>query len=342
MFNCAAHGKKKDCARGSSPRLIFLRDFFVPIALGGILYATPSAAAGTTAGSQIESTATATFTSGTFSGSVSSNTISLRVDELVDLAVSAPSAPTVLAGGEPVALPFVLANVGNGPEAFRVSALATIAGNGFDVTVEQIALDSNGNGLFDAGIDQVLPLGSDTPSLGADNSLTVFVLVRLPTGASDGQTSSLRLTATAVTGTGQPGSVRQGAGVGGTDAVIGLSGGESYANAALIAKLAGITLTKAAAIRDPFGGSQPVPGATVTYQLTANVLGSGQVQNLVVSDTIPAGTSYLPGSLKLDDAPLSDAADSDAGIAAADGITVKILSADGGSTHVVSFDVKIN
>ena len=84
------------------------------------------------------------------------------------------------------------------------------------------------------------------------------------------------------------------------------------------------------------------PGATVTYRLTTTVSGSGQVQNLIVSDAIPAGTSYVPGSLKLDDAALTDASDSDPGSAGPDGISATIPSASGGTTRIISFDVKIN
>ena len=43
------------------------------------------------------------------------------------------------------------------------------------------------------------------------------------------------------------------------------------------------------------------------------VTGNGTALDVVVTDPIPAGTVYRPGTLFLNDTPLTDAADSDAG-----------------------------
>lgn len=318
-------------------RRLLVAAIFAQLSTAGAANAT-----GTLAGSAIESTATATFTSGSYSDSVISNKATVRVDELIDLTVVSEGSSVVMAGAGPVPLVFRVSNTGNGPETFRWNVSPTVAGNGFDLAVDQVALDTNGNGLFEAGLDLVLPPGGETPPIPADTSRTLFVLVRLPAEASDGQTSSLRLTISAATGSGAPGTAYSGQGVDGTDAVLGPSGGEKFATAAVTASLASVTLTKAALVRDQFGSNQPVPGATITYRLTATVDGTGQVQNLVLSDTIPAGTTYIPGTLRLDDAPLSDGDDGDAGRAGPDGISATIPSAGGGTTHAVSFDVKIN
>lgn len=310
--------------------------------LAHVCFVGAASAAGTLAGSTIESTATATFTSGSYSDSVASNKTGVRVDELIDLTIVAADSSVVIAGDGTMPLVFSVTNTGNGPEAFRWNVLPSNAGNGFDLVVDQVALDSNGNGLFDAGLDEVLPQGSETPPIAPDSSRTLFVLVRLPAGASDGQVSNLRLAISAGTGAGAPGTVFPGQGLDGTDAVVGPSGGEKVATAAVTASLASVTLTKAALVRDQFGGNQAVPGATVTYRLTATVVGTGQVQNVVLSDTIPAGTTYIPGTLRLDDAPLTDADDGDAGRAGPEGISATLPSASGGTTRAFSFDVKIN
>ncbi len=110
----------------------------------------------------------------------------------------------------------------------------------------------------------------------------------------------------------------------------------------VVARLAGVTLAKSYTIADPFGGSQPVPGAIVSYSLKADVGGSGSVQNLHVSDAIPAGTAYQANSLKLDGTALSDTVDSDAGKASAAGIEVTLGTVPGGTSHTVTFQVKIN
>lgn len=335
-------GKQPQCKRGPDGWQSASRRFMSVASCALALQAGTALAAGVSAGSLIESTATATFTTGTYNGSVTSNTSSIRVDEVLDVAVAGPSGSTVMAGSDAVALAFSLTNTGNGPEAFRLTVDTAIAGNNFDATLDQIVLDSNGNGTFDSGIDQVLAAGANSPAIPADGSLTVFVLVKLPAGATDGQVSSVRLTAAAATGTGTPGTVFAGQGEGGGDAVVGASGAERSASASLSASLAAVTLSKAATVTDQFGGAQPVPGATITYRLTASVTGSGQVQNLQISDTIPTGTTYQPGSLKLDNSVLTDAADGDEGTGGSSGVAVTIPTASGGTTRVVSFDVKIN
>lgn len=322
---------------------MFLRELLLGGAVVGLaIAAAPALAAGVTAGTVIESTATATYTSGTFNGSATSNTVSLRVDEVLDVAVAGPASSAVLAGSGAAALAFTITNTGNGPEAFRLGVDAAIAGNDFDAVVDQLALDSNGNGVFDAGVDQILAAGADTPAIAADASVRVFVLASLPAGAGDGQSSQLRLTAFALTGTGTPGTVFAAQGAGGGDAVVGASGGESAATASLAASLANVTLSKSVTVQDPFGGNQPVPGATLTYQITAAVQGTGSVQNLVIADGIPAGSTYVPGTLKLDGAALTDGADGDAGTGGASGISVTLPTVSGGTSKVVSFNVTVN
>lgn len=312
------------------------------LGLGIVLVPQAAMASGVSAGTLIENTATATYTSGTASGTVQSNTVTVKVDELLDVAVAGLTTTPVVAGAGNVVLAYSITNTGNGPEAFTVAVDPAVAGNDFDVTVQQIVIDTNGNGTYEPGVDQVLPAGSPTPVIAADDTLQIFVIVSLPAGATDGQNSQIRLTADAVTGTGTPGTSFAGQGEGGGDAVVGASGASSNGLDSLIASLAAVSLTKSASIVDPFGGSQPVPGAVVTYTLTATVSGTGQADSLHVTDVIPTGTTYQAGTLKLDAAALTDATDTDAGTASASGIDVNLGSVSGGTTKTVTFDVKIN
>ena len=228
------------------------------------------------------------------------------------------------------------------PEAFNLSVEPSVPGNQFDARLVSIATDSNNNGIYDPGIDAALPPGSPTPSLNPDDTLTVFVLVALPSAATDGQTSELRLAAAAVTGTGSPGTAFAGQGQGGGDAVVGISGADDDALDAMVASTASVSLVKSAAIADPFGGSRPVPGAMVTYTIVAGVSGSGTASALRVADSYPPGTTYQAGTLRLDSTVLSDATDADAGSAGATGIEVQMGDVAGGTTRTVTFTVKIN
>lgn len=300
-------------------------------------------ATGVLAGTLIENTATATYKTGSGTGTVTSNKVTVKVDELLDVAVATLSTAPVTANDAPAVLIYSVTNSGNGPEAFNLVADPTISGNDFTGTVKSLVLDSNNNGVYDPGVDTVLTAGAlATPVLAPDKSVKVFVLVALPTDATDAQTSRVRLTATAQTGSGTPGTSFSAKGEGGGDAVVGLTTAKDNALAALIASLADITLTKSAKILDPFGTAKPVPGAVVTYSLAAKVAGSGSLDGLHVIDAIPEGTTYVPGSLKLDAATLTDAADADAGTGGASGIDVTLGKITGGTTRTVVFAVKIN
>ena len=301
------------------------------------VYPATASATGVTAGTLIQNTATATYTSGGVSGSATSNTVTVRVDELLNVAVTPLNVtPVPLVGTTSSVIAYTVSNIGNGSEAFNITVSPAVAGNDFDAVVQQIAIDSNSNGAYDAGIDTVLTSGTATPAIPDDGSLTIFVVVASPGGIADGDTSQVRLTAEAVTGTGSAGTVFAGQGAGGGDAVVGTSGGSANGLDNLIASLVSVSLSKSATIADPFGGTQPVPGAVITYTLTAAVSGSGQVSNLHVTDVIPAGTKYQTNSLTLDAGALSDAPDADAGEASAAGVDVNLGTVSAANSRACS------
>nr|WP_243848374.1 hypothetical protein [Sphingomonas insulae] len=80
-------------------------------------------------------------------------------------------------------------------------------------------------------------------------------------------------------------------------------------------------------------------GAVVTYRLEARFTGPAAAAR--IDDPVPQGTRYVPGSLTLDSAPLSDAADADSG--QADDATVAVALGDiaAATTRTVQFQVTI-
>ncbi|HEX8388549.1 MAG TPA: hypothetical protein VF636_05995 [Sphingomonas sp.] len=301
-------------------------------------------ASGTKAGTLINNTATATYNAqGGGDAVVESNTVSLRVDELLDVTVASadPGDVATVPGSTNQVLTFSLTNVGNGAEAFRLSSNATLAGDDFDPTVTSIVIDANGNGQYDAGIDTVYSAGSNDPVLEADESITVFILSTIDPATADGSRAQAQLTATAVTGSGTAGSAFPGAGTDGGDAVVGATSASALAGGFYKAAAATVSFVKAAAIVDTFGGARPLPGATVTYSLRATVNGTGTISNIRVADTIPAGTSYRAGTLRLDGQPLSDAVDGDAGNVSASGLAVALGDVAAGASRTVDFQVVI-
>lgn len=300
-------------------------------------------AEGVAAGTLIENTASASYDAGGGTETVDSNTVVLLVDELLDVTVASLDAGPVATDTGSAVLTFSVTNTGNGPEAFNLTADPVVTGNDFETTVDSIAIDTNGNGIYEPGIDQILTSPEQTAVLAADEAITVFVLVTVPGTAADTEQSQVDLLAEAVTGTGAPGTIFAGEGEGGGDAVAGPNGADDNDQGALIVGIATVDLVKSAVVVDPFGGATIVPGAVITYTITANVAGSGSVDSLLISDPIPAGTTYSGSSLTLDSNGLTDAADTDEGSASdAAGVAVDLGTVAGGTTHSITFDVTID
>jgi uncharacterized repeat protein (TIGR01451 family) len=313
--------------------------------LAGALAAAPAHAARTPAGTIINNNATATYDlPGGGTDSVTSNTVSLTVDELLDVGVAWTDGGDV--GVVPAAagqvLTFRVTNAGNGEEAFRLTARDNSGGDDFDPGATSIALDGNGNGTYEPGIDTVYVAGSNDPMLTPDGSVVVFVLSAIPAGASDTQRGRIDLVAVAATGSGAPGTSFAGQGQGGGDAVVGATGADAEDDGYYKVAAASVAFVKSATVADPFGGATQVPGSIVTYRLVATVSGSGNLAGLRIADAIPAGTTFRPGTITLEGAPLTDAADADAGEHTGTGIAVRLGTLSGGATRIVTFQVAID
>ena len=308
-----------------------------------VMVSTPAFAAGVPAGTLIENTAQATYTVGGVNQTVPSNTVTVTVDEILDVAVASLDGGSVALTADGAVLTFTITNTGNGPEAFELTLDPAIAGDDFNPVLTAIAYDSNGNGTYEDGVDALIPAGAVTPAILADASLTIFAILAFDSPPpADAELADVRLTAAAETGNGAPGTVFAGQGVSGSNAVVGTTTAQDSDLGTLIAQLSAVGLAKSATIADPFGGTEAVPGAVVTYRLIASVTGSASVSDLVVSDPVPANTTYTPGSLTLDGAPLTDASDADAGEAVAGTVTVDLGTVAGGADHTITFQVTID
>lgn len=314
------------------------------VASATIIFAEPAQAAGTAAGTTISNTATATYTdAGGATVSVPSNQVNVRVDELLNVTVATadPGDIAALPGATNQALSFTVTNTGNGTEAFRLTPINAIGGDAFDPTTTSLVID-NGNGVYDPGIDIVYAAGSNDPILAPDTSVRIFILSTVPASATDGQRGQTDLTATAVTGSGAPGTSFAGQGQGGGDAVIGLSTALGRDRGYYIVSAATVAFRKSASVLDPFGGTKPVPGAIITYTLVATVSGTGTLANLAASDPVPASTTYVPGSITSQSIAITDLTDADAGEFAANTVSVRFGAVPGGQTRTVTFKVRIN
>ena len=301
-------------------------------------------ASGTQAGTVVNNTARASYSlpnGGT--GSVDSNTVSITVDELLNVSVASADGGDVdvTAGSTARVLSFTVTNNGNGSEAFRLTATNSMAGDDFDPTATAIYLDTNGNGQYDPGVDLAYIAGTNDPVLAADASTTVFILSSIAATQTDTQRAGLDLDAVAVTGSGAPGTSFAGAGAGGGAAVVGATGADGEATGFYRVSAATVSFVKSATVADPFGGTSAVPGSIITYTLVATVNGSGSLADLVVTDAIPAGTTYRAGTLTLEGNALTDVTDVDAGEATATAITTRLGTVAAGQARTVTFKVNV-
>lgn len=299
----------------------------------------PAFAAGTLAGTNIENIATASFDVGAGTVDIQSNAAVILVDELLDVTVTSsdPGDVATTNGATNAALTYRVTNNGNGPESYRLTPNVANGGDDFDPVFAQIVIDANNNNVYDPGVDTVYVAGTNDPLLAPDQGVTIFVLTNIPATQTNGQRANVSVTAAATTGTGAPGTTFAGQGQGGGDAVVGTSGADGEASGFLRVDAASVALAKSAAVVDPFGGSNAVPGATITYTITATVSGAGSLTNLVVNDPIPAGTTYVAGSLTLQSTLLTDAADADAGNFNGSRISVALGNVPAGQTRTITF-----
>lgn len=308
----------------------------------------PAFAAGTAAGTDIVNVASATFDTTSGPVTLTSNTSTIKVDELVDVAVvkTDPGDVVTNPGKTGNVQAFRITNTGNGNEAFSLTVNSAMGSDDFDPSLQQIILDSNNNGVYDAGVDVAYVAGSNNPLLTPDQSQSIFVITSTPAGTANGSRAEVSLSVAAVTGTGLPGTSFAGQGQGGGAAVVGSTGGDGTASSFLVVQSVSLTLVKSASITDPFGGQRSVPGAIVTYQLAATASGVGTLSNLTINDPIPAGTAYQTGSMTLQIAsaaatPVTDAVDADAGNFNGTRVSVSAGNVPAGETRTVTFKVVI-
>lgn len=313
------------------------------LTLSALLVSGHASAAGTLAGTDIENIATAEYESGGSTVAIQSNAVVIKVDELLDVtAVSTDPGDVVTTNGaQNVVSTFRITNTGNGTESFRLTPNVTNGGDDFDPTLAQVVIDTNGNGVYDPGVDTVYVAGTNDPSLNPDQSVTVFVLTNVPSVRVNGDRAQVQITAAATTGSGAPGTSFPGAGQGGGNAVVGSTGADADASGFLLVNAASVALAKSATIVDPFGGTTSVPGSIITYSLVATVSGNGTLSNLVLNDPIPAGTQYVVNSITLGGSALTDVADADQGNFNGSRISVAVGNVPAGQTRTVTFQVRV-
>ncbi|HEX8211990.1 MAG TPA: SdrD B-like domain-containing protein [Longimicrobium sp.] len=190
--------------------------------------------------------------------------------------ITAPQS-AALVPGERRVFAHRLENVGNGADRY------TLAASGPSGWTIRLYLDTDGNGVLGAGD---LLVSGPVP-LGARESAALLLVVEVPSNAPDMGSTAIDVKATSTADPTVTDSVR--------DTVT------------VRRPLAALSLGKSV------DRSDATPGDTLRYTLTYANAGDAASGAAEVTDTLASVLSAVPGSLTLNGAPLTDAADGDAG-----------------------------
>lgn len=326
-------------------------------------------AAGTASGTTISNTAMATYYDvGTTTGLTATSATTIVVDNPVNVTVTKNADATVTPDSTNQGLVFVLTNTGNATQRYALSAT-----NGAGIAMNNVRIYRD-NGATPDAWDATDTLYVDAGAFGdvaADGILNLLIVADTPGGATDGQTSDYNLVATTVNaGTTTITAQTAGANTAGIDVVFADIAGSAAGDGARDGKhsasgrytVGSITLTIGKTVlvySDPSNGvingtppnyadctvcPKAIQTATLRYTIAVTVAGSGTAVGVVISDPIPANTTYTAGTLKLNGAPLTDAAGDDVGNVGGGPVTVTVSLGNLTSVDVktITFDVTIN
>ncbi len=249
-----------------------------------ITASTQSLYAATAAGTQIKNLATVTYED------AAGNVYSAQSNEAVVTVAQVYSATIGHdlnvdgAPGQPVYLPFVLENTGNGADTFSLSVTDGITGGDLiDADAIKIYEDLNGDGQASSGEPEISTLSLTANSPGNIKSIVVEVLV--PSTAQAGDTLGVTLTTEAHEGTGAAvaNSVTD------TTAGKGLDGVDGTTESM-------ITVTGNAVIVATKSASHDIGASEITYTLTVRNNGNAPAQDVMINDAFPTNTSYVANS----------------------------------------------
>ena len=280
------------------------------------LCASPAFAAGTTAGSSITNNVTVNYSVGSVAQTAVNASNTLVVDRKISLTVTEPSGTTtIVSPGQTAAVTtFLVTNTSNAPLDLGLSFVQPAGGtaahggtDNFDVTAPTMYLDTNNNGVYDAGTDTAVTYLDE---LAADASKTVFIVANIPAGRLTNDVAGVTLTAQArepgVAGTqGVVVAQTTGANTAGMDTVFADTAGATdaardgqfSARDDYTVQAAALTVTKTSTvISDPLNGTtnpKMIPGATIAYCIqVANAAGGAAATNVAINDPLPAQTTY--------------------------------------------------
>lgn len=268
-----------------------------------------ASAIGTEAGTVISNYATGTYTdanSNTYAA-VQTNTVTTTVSQVGGIDLTPLTAAQTTSPTTAVYYPVTITNDGNGNDTFTVSSNLIMSSGTWTVT---LYADPNCNGIRDAGETTVV---TSPISLGSDDDYCLIAVVTPDPDALTGDYATLTVTATS----------------------------NNYPAYTLTGTYTTTISAAAISLSKTTSPTNPKPGDTVTYTITYTNNGTAPAYDVIVTDLIPANTTYVASSLKLNGVSASQyLAGPPAKVEVTIGTVPKKL--DPGYTGTVTFQVTIN
>lgn len=280
----------------------------------------PAFAAGTTAGSSITNNVSVAYQVGGVTQTNATASDTFVVDRKVNIIVAEEGNVTtsVSPGQTNAVTTFLVTNATNETMDVNLTSAEIVGGTAkhggtdtFNATNRRIYVDTNNNGTFESGTDQLVTYLDE---LLADQTRRVFIVVDIPLGRVTGDVAGVSLTGTAREGgtaNSQGAAVTQTATpTAGKDTVFADSDGvydgaatdrDDYTvQAAALSALKGSTVLAA---NYPITGATQyfnIPGATVQYCIAVrNSAGGAAASNVAISDVLPLNTTYVANTIRI-------------------------------------------
>ncbi len=251
--------------------------FFVAVGATGVY-------AATAAGTKIKNLATVTYEDSAGNVySAQSNEAVVTVAQVYSATIGHDQAVNS-APAQPVYLPFVLENTGNGTDTFELSAVDGVTGGDLiDADSIRIFDDTNRDGEATSGEPEIssVTLNANAPG----NIKSIVVEVQVPATAQSGDTLGVTLTAQALEGTASAVATS----VSDTSAGKGLDGLDGTVESI-------VTVTGNAVIVATKAASHDESLSQITYTVNVRNNGNAPAQDVIINDAFPANTTYIGAS----------------------------------------------
>lgn len=271
--------------------------------------------AGVPAGTHIFNTATANYEDelGNPQTPVDATTPPATVAQVAGVDISPPTQTQVADPGDEVVYPFTVTNTGNGDDVFNGEITST-AGLTWEFYV-----DANGDGILNAGDYLATDSDSDgipdTGVLAPGETKNYLAVATVPPGEADGTVDVTTITA-----------------ISAFDPTV-----QDSATLTTTVTAPLITVSKTVSPT----GDQP-PGTELTYTITVTNTGTGNAQEVVVTDSLPTDTTYVAESVTLNGVPKTDAVDGDQVSVAAGTVTANAGLLGPGGTATITLKATID